>query len=164
MDDFVFTLTREEFLDIFFDELALPNLVKRQLAQVDEYKRVRAGYTQTGVPTNINLVRTMRGAAGRRAAAGAGAGVTAAASAAAAWEAFFASQAAARSARSEKIAAACAAAIAPPALRAAQERARRAAATLSNTRGCAPPTQVPPTQAANSVRPPTLRRAIYPAP
>ncbi len=70
MDDFVFTLTRDEFLDIFFDELALPNLVKRQLARIDEYKRVRAGYTQTGVPTNINLVRTMRGAAGRRVAVG----------------------------------------------------------------------------------------------
>ncbi len=71
MDDFVFTLTRDEFLDIFFDELALPNLVKRQLARIDEYKRVRAGYTQSGVPTNINLVRTMRGAAGRRVAVGA---------------------------------------------------------------------------------------------
>jgi len=67
----VFTLTRDEFLDIFFDELALPNLVKRQLARIDEYKRVRAGYTQSGVPTNINLVRTMRGAAGRRIAVGA---------------------------------------------------------------------------------------------
>ncbi len=70
MDEFVFTLTRDEFLDIFFDELALPNLVKRQLARIDDYKRVRAGYTQTGVPTNINLVRTMRGAAGRRIAVG----------------------------------------------------------------------------------------------
>ncbi|MDE2440364.1 MAG: YeaH/YhbH family protein [Betaproteobacteria bacterium] len=70
LDDFVFTLTRDEFLDIFFDELALPNLVKRQLARIDEYKRVRAGYTQSGVPTNINLVRTMRSAAGRRMAIG----------------------------------------------------------------------------------------------
>ncbi len=70
LDDFVFTLTRDEFLDIFFDELALPNLVKRQLARIDEYKRVRAGYTQSGVPTNINLGRTMRGAAGRRIAVG----------------------------------------------------------------------------------------------
>ena len=70
IDDFVFTLTRDEFLDIFFDELALPNLIKRQLARIDEYKRVRAGYTQSGVPTNINLVRTMRGAAGRRVAIG----------------------------------------------------------------------------------------------
>jgi len=70
LDDFVFTLSRDEFLDIFFEELALPNLVKRQLARIDEYKRVRAGYTQTGVATNINLVRTMRGAAGRRVAVG----------------------------------------------------------------------------------------------
>jgi len=70
IDDFVFTLTRDEFLDIFFDELALPNLIKRQLARIDEFKRVRAGYTQSGVPTNINLVRTMRGAAGRRVAIG----------------------------------------------------------------------------------------------
>ncbi len=71
LDEFIFTLTREEFLDIFFDELALPNLVKRQLARIEQYKRVRAGYTQSGVPTNINLGRTMRGAAGRRIAIGA---------------------------------------------------------------------------------------------
>lgn len=71
LDEFVFTLTRDEFLDIFFDELALPNLVKRQLARIDQFKRVRAGYTQSGVPTNINLGRTMRGAAGRRIAVGA---------------------------------------------------------------------------------------------
>jgi uncharacterized sporulation protein YeaH/YhbH (DUF444 family) len=70
MDDFVFTLTRDEFLDIFFEELALPNLLKRHLASITEFKRVRAGYSQTGVPTNINLVRTMRGAAGRRVAVG----------------------------------------------------------------------------------------------
>jgi len=70
LDDFVFTLTREEFLDIFFDELALPNLVKRQLARIEQYRRVRAGYTQSGVPTNINLGRTMRSAAGRRIAIG----------------------------------------------------------------------------------------------
>lgn len=70
MDEFVFTLSRDEFLDIFFDELALPHLVKRQLARIEEYRKVRAGYTQTGVPTNINLVRTMRGAAGRRIATG----------------------------------------------------------------------------------------------
>lgn len=70
LDDFIFTLTRDEFLDIFFDELALPNMIKRQLARIDEFKRVRAGYTQTGVATNISLVRTMRGAAGRRVAIG----------------------------------------------------------------------------------------------
>jgi uncharacterized sporulation protein YeaH/YhbH (DUF444 family) len=70
IDDFAFTLTREEFLDIFFDELALPNLVKRELARIEQTRRVRAGYTQSGVPTNISLPRTMRGAAGRRIAIG----------------------------------------------------------------------------------------------
>src|SRR5450830_9406 len=69
-DEFMFTLTKDEFLDLFFDELALPHLVKQNLAQVEQYRRVRAGYTQSGVPTNINLNRTMRGAAGRRIAVG----------------------------------------------------------------------------------------------
>ena len=70
LDEFIFTLTKDEFLDIFFDELALPHLVKQHLARVERYRRVRAGYTQSGVPTNINLARTMRGAAGRRIAVG----------------------------------------------------------------------------------------------
>jgi uncharacterized sporulation protein YeaH/YhbH (DUF444 family) len=68
MDDFAFTLSKDEFLDIFFDDLALPDLVKTQLARIKEYRSVRAGYTTTGVPTNINIVRSMRGAAGRRVA------------------------------------------------------------------------------------------------
>lgn len=71
LDDFVFTLSREEFLDIFFDDLALPDLVKTQLARISEYKRVRAGFTSTGVPANINVVRSLRGATGRRIAVGA---------------------------------------------------------------------------------------------
>ena len=70
LDDFMFALTREEFLDIFFDELALPNLVKQHLARVEQYRRVRAGYTQNGVPANINFARTMRGAVSRRIAVG----------------------------------------------------------------------------------------------
>ncbi len=70
VDDFAFTLSREEFLDIFFDDLALPRLVKTQLTRISEYKRVRAGFTSTGVPTNINVVRSLRGATGRRLAAG----------------------------------------------------------------------------------------------
>lgn len=70
VDDFAFTLTKDEFLDIFFDDLALPDLVKTQLARIEEYRRVRAGYTQTGVATNLSIVRSLRGAAGRRIAVG----------------------------------------------------------------------------------------------
>lgn len=69
-DEFVFQLSREEFLDVFFDDLALPNLIKTELAQIPEYKSQRAGFSNDGVPTNLNLVRSMRGALGRRMALG----------------------------------------------------------------------------------------------
>ena len=65
-DDFVFNLSREEFLDVFFDDLALPNLVKTQLARIHEFKSQRAGFTNDGNPSNINVVRSLRGALGRR--------------------------------------------------------------------------------------------------
>lgn len=66
MDDFVFTLTREEFMEFFFEDLALPELVKTQLAATMEYRSVRAGYTRDGVPSNINVVRSLREAMARR--------------------------------------------------------------------------------------------------
>ena len=72
-DDFVFELSREEFLDYFFEDLALPNLVKTQLATTRDYKTARAGYSVEGTPTNIHVVRSLRGAIGRRIAIGAGA-------------------------------------------------------------------------------------------
>jgi len=65
-DDFVFTLSREEFLNFFFDDLALPDLVKTQLATNVETRKVRAGYSRDGVPTNINVVRSLRSALARR--------------------------------------------------------------------------------------------------
>ncbi len=66
MDDFVFELSREEFLQFFFEDLELPNLVKTKLATINESKKVRAGHTSQGIPTNINIVRSLRGAIGRR--------------------------------------------------------------------------------------------------
>ncbi|WP_341675382.1 YeaH/YhbH family protein [Niveibacterium sp. SC-1] len=69
-DDFVFQLSREEFLDVFFDDLALPNLVKTQLAAIPEYRSHRAGFSSDGTPANINIVRSLRGALGRRLAIG----------------------------------------------------------------------------------------------
>jgi uncharacterized sporulation protein YeaH/YhbH (DUF444 family) len=50
--------------------LELPNLVKTQLARTTEFKSVRAGYTSDGVPANINVVRSLRGALARRTALG----------------------------------------------------------------------------------------------
>lgn len=66
VDDFVFEISKEEFLDIFFEDLALPNLVKTQVAKIPTTKMVRAGFTSDGTPANINITRSLRGALGRR--------------------------------------------------------------------------------------------------
>ncbi len=71
-DDFVFHLSREEFMQVFFEDLALPNLERTQLADTPEWKTHRAGYTGDGNPTNLHIVRSMRGALGRRIALGTG--------------------------------------------------------------------------------------------
>ncbi len=65
-DDFVFTLTKDEFLDLFFDDLKLPNLVKIKLKDVRSPTPVRAGFTMTGSPAQLNRVRTMRNSMARR--------------------------------------------------------------------------------------------------
>ena len=69
-DDFSFALSKEEFLQVFFDDLALPHLVRTQLAAVPEWKSHRAGYSSDGTPSNLHVVRSMRGAIGRRIALG----------------------------------------------------------------------------------------------
>ena len=69
-DDFVFQLSREEFLELFFEDLELPHLVRTQLARVVDFRTRRAGFSADGVPANINIVRSLRGALGRRLALG----------------------------------------------------------------------------------------------
>ena len=70
-DDFVFSLSKEEFMQVFFDDLALPHMTRTQLAEVPEFKYHRAGYSSDGTPNNLHVVRSMRGAIGRRIAIGA---------------------------------------------------------------------------------------------
>ena len=65
-DDFTFELSKEEFLNYFFEDLELPNLVKTFLSATQEFKTVRAGFTSDGTPNNITVVRSLRGAIGRR--------------------------------------------------------------------------------------------------
>lgn len=66
MDEFVFQITQEEFLDFMFEDLELPNLVKRHLTGSDTFKTVRAGISNEGNPSRINIVRTLRSAHARR--------------------------------------------------------------------------------------------------
>lgn len=65
-DEFAFQLSREEFLEFFFEDLELPDLIKTQLTKVTNFKSVRAGYSTSGVPSNIDIVRSLTGALARR--------------------------------------------------------------------------------------------------
>ena len=67
-DDFRFVLSREEVLDLFFEDLELPDMVKLNLKEILAFRPRRAGFAATGSPTNINVGRTMRNSYGRRVA------------------------------------------------------------------------------------------------
>ena len=66
MDDFVFELTQEEFLEFMFEDLELPNLVKKDLKDTDAYKLVKGGYTNEGIPARLNVLQSLRSAHARR--------------------------------------------------------------------------------------------------
>lgn len=71
-DDFVFSISKDEYLDLLFEDLELPNLKKNQLDKLVHYKQVRAGYRAEGVPSTIDIVRSLRGSLARRIAMTAG--------------------------------------------------------------------------------------------
>src|SRR5690348_5112104 len=65
-DPFEFTLSKEEFLDMFFEDLELPDLVKKTLKESTATDITRAGYTVSGAPANLSVARTMRNSMARR--------------------------------------------------------------------------------------------------
>jgi uncharacterized sporulation protein YeaH/YhbH (DUF444 family) len=65
-DAFRFILTRDEFLSIFLDDLELPDLAKRRVAQTEKEGLRRAGFTTTGTPANLALHRTLQTSLSRR--------------------------------------------------------------------------------------------------
>ncbi len=65
-DAFQFVLTRDEFLELFLEDLELPDLAKRRLSIVETEGLRRAGYTVTGSPANLALTRTLRNSMSRR--------------------------------------------------------------------------------------------------
>lgn len=66
MDDFAFQITQEEFLNFLFDDLALPNLVRKRLKDTESFKYVRSGFSTQGVPAKLDVIRSLRGAHARR--------------------------------------------------------------------------------------------------
>ena len=65
-DDFSFSISKEEYLNLLFEDLELPNLEKNQLDKLIEYKTVRSGFCAEGVPSNIDIVKSLQGSIARR--------------------------------------------------------------------------------------------------
>jgi len=60
----------KDLLEIFFEDLELPDLVKGRIAFETSATRERAGFTTDGPPVRLNLERTMRHSMARRVAMG----------------------------------------------------------------------------------------------
>ena len=65
-DAFEFVLSKDEFLNLFFEDLELPDLVKTRLKETEATQLTRAGFSVAGTPANLNLRRTMRNSLARR--------------------------------------------------------------------------------------------------
>ena len=65
-DEFRFALSHEEFVDLFLEDLELPDLAKRKLATTEQVSWRRAGFSVTGSPANLALTHTMRNSLSRR--------------------------------------------------------------------------------------------------
>lgn len=71
-DEFVFQISKDEYLDILFEDLELPNLEKNQIAKITEWKTHRAGFQTAGIPSNISVIRSLQQSLARRTAMTAG--------------------------------------------------------------------------------------------
>lgn len=65
-DSFEFMLTREEFYDLLFEDLELPDLVRKQLKQEHVTRPHRSGIATSGNPANLHVLRTMKQSWARR--------------------------------------------------------------------------------------------------
>ncbi len=70
MDEFVFELNQQEFLDFMFEDLELPNMVRKQLKDTDSFKLVKGGYQREGIPARLNVLQSLKSAKSRRIALG----------------------------------------------------------------------------------------------
>ena len=69
-DEFSVTISREEFLDYFFADLELPDMVKKHLNSIVDFKQKRAGYSNYGNPSKLNITRSYKNSMARRMAVG----------------------------------------------------------------------------------------------
>ncbi|WP_425456676.1 YeaH/YhbH family protein [Aliikangiella marina] len=65
-DDFAFEISSDEYMEILFEDLELPNLKKNKLKKLINYKPIRSGFNTDGTPSNIDIVRSLKGSLARR--------------------------------------------------------------------------------------------------
>lgn len=65
-DDFQFSITKEEYLDILFEDLELPDLIKNSEAAATQWQRKRAGFSTAGTPNSLDIERSLKNSLGRR--------------------------------------------------------------------------------------------------
>lgn len=69
-DEFTISISREEFLDYFFNDLELPDMVKKHLNSIVDFKQKRAGYSNYGNPSRLNITKSYKNSMARRMALG----------------------------------------------------------------------------------------------
>lgn len=65
-DGFDFILSPDEYLDFIMEDLELPNLVKKKMKDVTQFKPKRTGFTNVGNPSQLDVVRSLKNSLGRR--------------------------------------------------------------------------------------------------
>lgn len=65
-DDFTISISMEEFLDYFFKDLELPDMVKKHLNSIVDFKQKRAGFSRYGNPSRLNIVRSYKSSMARK--------------------------------------------------------------------------------------------------
>jgi uncharacterized protein len=65
-DEFRFALSDEEYLDLYLEDLELPDMAKRQVAGAQSVQWRQAGYSVSGPPARISVPRTLKHSMSRR--------------------------------------------------------------------------------------------------
>ncbi|MBC8427367.1 MAG: YeaH/YhbH family protein [Proteobacteria bacterium] len=65
-DEFMVDISMEEFMDVFFEDLELPNLTQKLTKpSIEDFTLKFAGQTREGIPPRINVLKTFENSIGR---------------------------------------------------------------------------------------------------
>lgn len=65
-EEFIFTLTKDEFLDLYFWDMELPNFIKKGLQDSTSFTYKNAGFAKQGIPPQLRIKKTFENAIARK--------------------------------------------------------------------------------------------------